>query len=88
MSAFVSPLALKEKDWLRVECRARDCACHGGIYMAGGVVYGQYIHDVFYKHRFGIDVITLRDPILNDWPFVILVEDVVSVTLLEGAVCT
>jgi hypothetical protein len=85
MNTFVSPPALKEKDWLRVECRARNCACHGGIYMAGGVVYGQYTQDVFYKHRYGVDVITLRDPVLNDWPIVILLEDVVSVAVLAKA---
>lgn len=78
---------LKHHDWVHLECRKHKGKTHEGIFLAGGSVVGlAHVPDVYYKQRYGAQVVTLIDPVLNDQPFNVLVEDIEFLEVLAPSV--
>ncbi len=78
---------LKPHDWVHLECRKHEGKAHEGIFLAGGSVVGLvHVPEVYYKQCYGVQVVTVIDPVLNDQPFNVLVEDIKFLEVLTPSV--
>ncbi len=79
--------SLKPRSWVRIECRPHEHPVPAGIYALGGRVIGQYaVPDVYYHRQYGVKVLILLDPVLDEKPFIVLLEDIISLEVIKPSV--
>jgi len=76
--------SLKGKNWVHLVCSEPKEPVPDGVYKAGGCVIGRFHGpDVYYKKHHGIEVLILLDPILDDKPFIVLIEGIEFIEVLH-----
>ncbi len=77
--------ALRPRDWARVLCRHREKeTVPAGVFTAGGEVVGR-VHGPGYCGH-GVPILVLLDPVLDDRPFFIQIEDIDCVYRIDPKV--